>query len=429
MIRRADPAGRAGRRHRRHVGHRPAVGAGPALARAPAAADRRPTCPSAALPYLRAREVELDYARVLLARVTYVGELGLRAARADRVRPRAVRRAARRRRRPRAAPGRPRRDGRPAAGEGVPRLRRRHRQHRQPARGRASASPSPGTSPAASSAATRCWRCGTTPSAAPARWCSCSSRTRRSRLHGNEPVLLDGSWVGYVRAAGYGAHARRRGRPGRRRERRRRHRGVARRHQAHGGLRRDSRPGDGVAAADVRPRAHPHPVLTFPGRPRPALSSLRATRRPEDPMAKNSNAENWTDVLAAVPLFAEVPRRSRRAAGEGGADPAPARVHPDRPRGRARGLLLPPARGPRLGEGDPPARRPDRPRRLLRRAVRCWTACPGRRPWRRRRTCCWPGSAARTSSSSSQSEPKVAVALLKTMAGRLRGAERATTQH
>jgi heterotetrameric sarcosine oxidase gamma subunit len=29
-----------------------------------------------ALPYLRAREVELDYARVLLARVTYVGELG-----------------------------------------------------------------------------------------------------------------------------------------------------------------------------------------------------------------------------------------------------------------------------------------------------------------------------------------------------------------
>jgi glycine cleavage system aminomethyltransferase T len=31
---------------------------------------------NAALPYLRAREVELDYARVLLARVTYVGELG-----------------------------------------------------------------------------------------------------------------------------------------------------------------------------------------------------------------------------------------------------------------------------------------------------------------------------------------------------------------
>ena len=75
------------------------------------------------------------------------------------------------------------------------------------------------------------------------------SRTRRSTLYGNEPLLVDGSWVGYVRAAGYGHTARRRGRARRRRPRRRRHRGVARRRRSSTSTARSTSSGARLACA------------------------------------------------------------------------------------------------------------------------------------------------------------------------------------
>ena len=90
----------------------------------------------AAFPYLTAREVEVGYAAFLALRVTYVGELGYElhvpADQGASVWEALVDGG----RRLRAAPGRAARDVVAAAGEGLSRLRRRHREHRRPARGR-----------------------------------------------------------------------------------------------------------------------------------------------------------------------------------------------------------------------------------------------------------------------------------------------------
>ena len=155
-----------------------------------------------AFPYLTAREIDLDYARVLALRVTYVGELGWELHVPTELAADRLRRAAAGRPGPWLPQRRTRRDGQPAPREGVPRLRPRHRQHRHPARRRARLRRGLGQ-------ARRLHRAR----------CALSKRrsgppTRRlvqvllqdpgPTLFGGEPVLRDGRWLGYVRAGAYG---------------------------------------------------------------------------------------------------------------------------------------------------------------------------------------------------------------------------------
>ena len=87
--------------------------------------------------------------------------------------------------------------------EGLSPLGPRHHATRTRRSRPASASPSPGTSRAASSAARRC--CG---SASRARrrgaWCSSRSTTREPLLYHNEPIWRDGRIVGPITSGAYG---------------------------------------------------------------------------------------------------------------------------------------------------------------------------------------------------------------------------------
>jgi CRP-like cAMP-binding protein len=145
-------------------------------------------------------------------------------------------------------------------------------------------------------------------------------------------------------------------------------------------------------------------------------------------MAKNSNAEDWTDVLAAVPLFAEVPRRHvARLAKVANIQRLPAytRIVREGERGDSFCLLLEGhasvkaarRRAIQIGPGDffgELSLLDGLPRSATVEAQEdVVLARIGRKDFLKM----------------VQSEPKVAVALLKTMAGRLRGTERATTQH
>ena len=213
-----------------------------------------------AFPYLTAREVELGYARVLRAAGDLRRRARLRAARARPSTALRLRRAARGRRRPRPPAGRAAGDGHAAAGEGATATT-------------ASTSRTPTTRSSAGLAFTVAWdkpggfvgrdallATRGDPDRGRRGWCSCSEDPG-AVLFGGEPVLLDGSWVGYVRAGAYG------------------HTlggavGLAVVENADGvtpqwlaaptrfdaGLRRAARPGHRVAAPHVRPGAPPHPV-------------------------------------------------------------------------------------------------------------------------------------------------------------------------
>ena len=249
-LRRAASTGTTGRRrhdHRHHRRPRPARAPGPPVARGAGRPHRhRPGHGRLPVPdrprdrgRRRRRAVRADHLR---------RRARLRALRARRPRARGVRRAARRRGAcpsacPRSAPcGWRRPTGTSATTSTTPTTRSRS----------GSASRWPSTSPAASSAGTRCW-----PARQPVR------RRRRlvqvrlvdpePLLFHAEPVLRDGVVVGYVRAASYGwtlgaavglAYVESDGAG---------HRGLAGRRSLAGRRRRHTARRRGVAAADVRP--------------------------------------------------------------------------------------------------------------------------------------------------------------------------------
>ena len=131
-----DPARRGRHRDRHDLGDDPALGAGPGVAQAAEPADRqRPVQCRVPVPV---RPADPRRLRARAGRSRHLRRRArLRAARAGGVRRRRLRRPDGRRRRSRRPAGRSGRDDQPAAGEGLPRLRRRHRQHRHPAGGRA----------------------------------------------------------------------------------------------------------------------------------------------------------------------------------------------------------------------------------------------------------------------------------------------------
>jgi CRP-like cAMP-binding protein len=145
-------------------------------------------------------------------------------------------------------------------------------------------------------------------------------------------------------------------------------------------------------------------------------------------MAKNRAATDWTDVLAAVPLFADLPRRHVARLTKVAKIqrlPAYTRIVREGQRGDSFNLLLegtatvktPRRRAVQIGPGDffgelslldglPRSATVEAQEEVL-------LARIGRKDFLRL----------------VQSEPKVAVALLKTMASRLRGSERVSTAH
>jgi CRP/FNR family transcriptional regulator, cyclic AMP receptor protein len=145
-------------------------------------------------------------------------------------------------------------------------------------------------------------------------------------------------------------------------------------------------------------------------------------------MAKRRNAADWTDVLATVPLFASLPRRHVARLTKVAKIqrlPAYTRIVRAGERGDSFCLLLEGTasvkadrrRAVTIGPGDffgelslldglPRSATVEAQEEVL-------LARIGRKDFLKL----------------VQSEPKVAVALLKTMAGRLRGVERATTAH
>ncbi len=183
------------------AGDHAAVRAGPALARAARSRCRPttgPTRPSPTSPRARWRSAS---SRVPRAAGHLPRRARLRAAHPDRPGRVGVGGPRRGRHGVRPAAGRPARDGLAAAGEGLPRLRRRHREHRRPAGRRARLHDLVGQAGrlhrhgGAGEAARR-------PIGADGRT-SCSTTPSRC-CYGGEPVLLDGEWVGYVRAGTYG---------------------------------------------------------------------------------------------------------------------------------------------------------------------------------------------------------------------------------
>jgi CRP-like cAMP-binding protein len=145
-------------------------------------------------------------------------------------------------------------------------------------------------------------------------------------------------------------------------------------------------------------------------------------------MAKNRTAADWTDVLAAVPLFADLPRRHVARLTKVAKIqrlPAYTRIVREGQRGDSFALLLegtatvkaPRRRPVKIGPGDffgelslldglPRSATVEAQEDVL-------LARIGRKDFLKL----------------VETEPKVAVALLKTMAGRLRGVERVTTAH
>ena len=260
LIRRATRDGEVVDRHRRHLGHHPAVRAGPGVARAARPADRRrPVQRRVPVPDRAADP------RRLRARARRPGHLRRRArlgaARARRVRGRGVRRPDGGRRRPRLPAGRACRPCR-ACG------------WRRATATWASTSTTPTTPLEAGLGFAVAWD---KPGGFIGRDALLKAREQGPPRHrvvslivddpaadlfGNEPVLADGEWVGYVRAAAYGYTV---GGPvglAAGRLRRRRHRPVAqggRLPGAHPGRRG---PGPAADRAAVRPAtaAHPGPL-------------------------------------------------------------------------------------------------------------------------------------------------------------------------